>query len=340
MTRSHALVLTGEVLPGFEPASVWQQLAVHFRIAPDKMAQVLARTPRTIKQDGDLDKLRGLQAGIARIGAQTEICPLDERPALHVMIDGAPRGPMPRALVQRRIEQGQWADSISVQEAGASEWKPYREWDAAAKAPLPPPEPAPATTPLDLDDDSPALAGARFRARAGIATTTKPAVGFMPAPASAAGGSFLTKFWLTLIVLGVLGLGGYQWHSHSERAQIGKAEAANPYGFVPVLMPDGAPDNVVLVFAPDNCPKEGAQRAVRLLDALRDEKVPARLQTRYQLSVALQGPEDERRLRQLRGVMGGELPAVLIGGMGKANPTVEETVGEYRRQQAARGDPG
>jgi len=44
MTRSHALVLTGEVLPGFEPASVWPQLAAYFRVAPDRMAQALACT--------------------------------------------------------------------------------------------------------------------------------------------------------------------------------------------------------------------------------------------------------------------------------------------------------
>jgi len=141
VTASHALVLTGEVLPGFAPEAVWPQLAEWFRMEPEKLAQLVARAPYTIKQSDDEGKLQTLQAGIAKLGAQTQICPTDEQPALYAMVEGAARGPMPRAFVQQRISQGAWADSIQVCPVGAHEWQPYSQLGEAAAAPPPPPPP-------------------------------------------------------------------------------------------------------------------------------------------------------------------------------------------------------
>jgi hypothetical protein len=141
--------------------------------------------------------------------------------------------------------------------------------------------------------------------------------------------------WIAAMVLALAFFHGLR--SPSDEAEMRRA--ADGDGFVPIFMPDGAPENTVLIFAAANCPQEGAQRARLLLNALRDEGVPARLLSSYQLTSAPIAPDTELRLRRLKRVMEGTVPAVLIGGMGKANPTADEVVSEYRRQQAG-SDPG
>jgi len=136
---NHALVLTGEVLPGFTPISVWPHLAGYLRMEPEKLMQLLARAPLTIKSGADPAPLQTLQADIAAIGGAAELYQPDERPALFVVIDGSARGPLPRALAEQRVRQGLWPDSISATEAGSSGWKPYRQLDASAIAAPPPP---------------------------------------------------------------------------------------------------------------------------------------------------------------------------------------------------------
>jgi len=139
---SYALVLTGSVLPGFAPEAVWPALAGYFRMEQDKLAgQLLARAPLTIKQSDDLGKLQTLQAGIAAAGAEAEICALDGRPGLFVLLDNAPRGPVPRVLVEERVQHGLWPATLPVAEVGTSAWKPYREFDAAFASPPAPPAP-------------------------------------------------------------------------------------------------------------------------------------------------------------------------------------------------------
>ncbi|GAA0710777.1 RDD family protein [Dokdonella soli] len=140
---SYALVLTGSVLPGYAPEAVWPALATYFRMEPAKLtAQLLARAPLAIKQSDDLGKLQTLQAGIAAVGAEAEICAPDGRPALFVLLDNAPRGPVPRVLVEERVQHGLWPNTLSVAEVGSSVWKPYREFDVTiAPAPAPPPPP-------------------------------------------------------------------------------------------------------------------------------------------------------------------------------------------------------
>ncbi len=139
---SYALVLTGSVLPGYSPETVWPALATYFRMAPEKLTgQLLARAPLTIKQGDDLGKLQTLQAGIAAVGAEAEVCAPDGRPALFVLLDNAPRGPVPRVLVDERVEHGLWPTSLSVAEVGTQAWKPYHEFDVRPVDTLPAPEP-------------------------------------------------------------------------------------------------------------------------------------------------------------------------------------------------------
>ncbi|HEY0233392.1 MAG TPA: RDD family protein [Dokdonella sp.] len=141
---SYVLVLTGAVLPGYTAESVWPALAAYFRMEPDKLQQqLLVRAPLTIKQSDDLGKLQTLQAGAAAVGAEAEICAPDGRPALFVLLDNAPRGPVPRVFVEERVEHGLWADSLSVAEVGSSTWQPFRQ--LMAPAAVAPPSLPPAT---------------------------------------------------------------------------------------------------------------------------------------------------------------------------------------------------
>ena len=141
---TYALVLTGDVLPGYTPESVWPALAAYFRMEPTKLnSQLLARAPLTIKQSDDLGKLQTLQGGTAAIGAVTEICAPDGRADLFVVLDNAPRGPMPRVFLDERVEHGLWASSLMVAEVGTSTWMPYRQFDAEAVAATTSPAPEP-----------------------------------------------------------------------------------------------------------------------------------------------------------------------------------------------------
>ncbi|MEP7043343.1 MAG: RDD family protein [Dokdonella sp.] len=148
---NYALVLTGAVLPGHAPESVWPALAGYFRMEPDKLtSQLIARAPLTVKQSDDLGKLQTLQAGAAAVGAEAEICAPDGRPALFVLLDNAPRGPVPRVFVEERVEHGLWPDSLNIAEVGSNTWRPFREFAtpaAAAPPPLPPATDLFSTTP-------------------------------------------------------------------------------------------------------------------------------------------------------------------------------------------------
>ncbi|MDR2187899.1 MAG: RDD family protein [Azonexus sp.] len=111
---------------------------------PEKLAKLLERAPRVVKQLDDLVKLKAMQARIAETGAETEIYPPDARPALMILIDGKPRGPVPCAMVEQRIKEGQWPDSIQVAVDGGDRWQSYRALATSRGEKLPPPAmPAP-----------------------------------------------------------------------------------------------------------------------------------------------------------------------------------------------------
>jgi uncharacterized RDD family membrane protein YckC len=139
---TYALVLTGDVLPGHAEEAVWPALAHYFRMDLDKLrGQLVARAPLTIKQGDDLGKLQTLQAGIAAVGAEAEVCAQDERANLFVVLDNTPRGPMPCVFVDDRIDRGLWSGRLSVAEVGSSIWHAYAEMSAppvvAAAEPAP-----------------------------------------------------------------------------------------------------------------------------------------------------------------------------------------------------------
>ncbi|MCB1573171.1 MAG: RDD family protein [Xanthomonadales bacterium] len=122
----HALVLTGDVLPGFEAAKVWPALAAYFRMEPERLkAELLTRAPISIKESEDLAKLRNLQDGAAAVGAVTELQSMAEGENVFVLVDGTPRGPVPHAYVEERVRSGAWPSSISIAVVGSSDWRPF-----------------------------------------------------------------------------------------------------------------------------------------------------------------------------------------------------------------------
>ncbi|MBN8482652.1 MAG: RDD family protein [Xanthomonadales bacterium] len=122
----HALVLTGDVQPGFAAADVWPALATYFRMEPERLrSELLARVPISIKESEDLGKLQALQAGAAAVGAVTELHALGADGSLFVLVENTPRGPVPTSFVEERVRRGTWAPSVQVAAVGSSAWRAF-----------------------------------------------------------------------------------------------------------------------------------------------------------------------------------------------------------------------
>jgi hypothetical protein len=132
-----------------------------------------------------------------------------------------------------------------------------------------------------------------------------------------------------LVVVALVAAGVHWWQAHSEEKALRALTTAG--GFLPVPMPEGAARNTVMVFAPLNCPREGAQRARAMVQKLNDLGIANVMMDHYGAQVFEPSPEAEAAFKRLNVVMTGEIPIVLINGMGKANPTVDEVLAEFRR---------
>lgn len=132
----HALVLTGEALPGFDANTVWPALATYFRMDPERLrSDLLARAPITIKESEDLAKLQNLQDGASTIGAVTDLIAMGSEGNMFVLVEGTPRGPVPHAFVANRVRSGAWPSSVSVAEVGSTNWRPFVVPGAPASTP-------------------------------------------------------------------------------------------------------------------------------------------------------------------------------------------------------------
>lgn len=107
------------------------------------------------------------------------------------------------------------------------------------------------------------------------------------------------------------------------QAQTGRGDGS----FVELPLPDGVAARGVVIFAPENCPSEAAQRARHLARTLSARNIPYRETSSANFS-ALSSQEEVARVTA---VMEGPIPIVYVNGRAKANPTVEEVVAEYRR---------
>lgn len=131
-----------------------------------------------------------------------------------------------------------------------------------------------------------------------------------------------------LLLLAIAG-GGYQyWQGRAAKADLAAATSAS--GFVQVPMPEGVSTHGVVVFAPDNCPSEAAQRAYALVSELGGQGVPVVRSS----SASFDNLPDAATAARVRAVMQGDIPVVFVNGKAKANPSVHDVLAEYRRKPA------
>lgn len=103
-----------------------------------------------------------------------------------------------------------------------------------------------------------------------------------------------------------------------------------PSAFAELPLPDGVSAQGVVIFTPQNCPSEAAERARQLMRRLSADGVRYRETSSAQFS-SLKSQEEANRVMA---VMNGPIPVVYVNGRAKANPTPEEVLAEYRRNNA------
>jgi hypothetical protein len=134
-----------------------------------------------------------------------------------------------------------------------------------------------------------------------------------------------------LIAAGTLALSVHLWHAHQHAVLARQLEAmADVNGFVPVAAPIGARPDTVVILAPLNCPRAGAQRANALAKYLTLHGVPNVRTAEY--SVAPTGT-DALVMKATAAIATGTLPVVLVNGRGEDNPVPWQVVDEYRNTQ-------
>jgi hypothetical protein len=136
---------------------------------------------------------------------------------------------------------------------------------------------------------------------------------------------------LRLLLIGLIAVGGAVrlWHSHERALSARELVAlADSNGFVPVQMPDGAARDTVLILAPLNCPSAGAKRAEALAARLSALGIPNVRTNQYAISATTR--DMQSGIKHAAAIMNGEIPAVMINGRGKANPTADEVATEFR----------
>ena len=109
---------------------------------------------------------------------------------------------------------------------------------------------------------------------------------------------------------------------------------ASPNGFIPVVMPDGASTEAVLIFTPPDCPSKALNRARSLQEKLTGLGVPYVTTSSYALSDA--GRHNEADIQRTKAVLEGTIPAVFVNGMARANPDFQQVAAEFERTRRRR----
>lgn len=131
-----------------------------------------------------------------------------------------------------------------------------------------------------------------------------------------------------LIATGAALLSVHVWHSHQNAVfQRQLAAMSDVDGFVPVLAPIGARPDTVVILAPLNCPRAGAQRARALAKYLNEHGIPNVQSAEY--SVTADGA-NAMLMKATAAIATGTLPVVLVNGRGEDNPEPWKVVDEYR----------
>jgi len=126
-------------------------------------------------------------------------------------------------------------------------------------------------------------------------------------------------------------LGVHLWHSHQQVVFARQLQAmADVDGFVPVAPPANARPGTVVILAPINCPRAGAQRAAALAKYLTAHGVPNVRSNEYAVTGV---GADALLMKATAAIATGTLPVVLYNGRGEDNPAPWRVVDEYRGAQ-------
>ena len=134
---------------------------------------------------------------------------------------------------------------------------------------------------------------------------------------------------LKVVVIAAVVAGGYYAYTKKQQqAEVSEsAEAvvsANGFVSLPAVNDQGSG---VLVFAAQGCPLEDAARADQLAADLKSSGVPVRRTN--DIGFTMTSP-DPGAVQRMHAVMNGQLPIVFVNGRGKANPSLNEVLAEYR----------
>lgn len=134
--------------------------------------------------------------------------------------------------------------------------------------------------------------------------------------------------WVIALAVAAGGAQAWQVHQHSVATAKLRA-AADSNGFVPVLVASGTPKNTAVILAALNCPSAQAKRADAMASRLSELGIPNFRSSSYGVGGVTR--DQAALIEQTSAVLGGEIPVVIVNGMAKANPTIDEVVAEYRR---------
>jgi len=133
------------------------------------------------------------------------------------------------------------------------------------------------------------------------------------------------------LLLAIVGGGWHYWQKHSLATAAAALEAPSEHGFVAMPLPSGMAVRGVVIFAPENCPSEAAQRADALARQLASKGIPV---TRSHSANFIFDTDPGRAvLDRINTVMQGEIPIVFVNGRGRANPRVDDVLSEYTRDK-------
>lgn len=139
------------------------------------------------------------------------------------------------------------------------------------------------------------------------------------------------SFAKLLIVLGVVGYAYHWWNERHPEGVFAAQQEASPNGFVSATMPAGVTRNAVVIFAPQNCPSDRAQRADALAEQLTSRNIPVIRSSSFSASSAAPTADERADMERALQVLNAQAPAVFVNGMAKANPSLGEVVAEYER---------
>jgi hypothetical protein len=138
-------------------------------------------------------------------------------------------------------------------------------------------------------------------------------------------------FGKLFLITALAGAGGvHLWHVHA-RSVIDRElfEAGDSNGFVAVVTPADWPIDKVVILAPLDCPSAQAKRADAMATQLSQMGIAVSRSNHY--SAIVHNRDQMPLLTRTNDVLGGEIPIVIINGMAKANPSVDEVAAEFGR---------